>query len=271
MTCNCLCQTEETETMTSDFEEPGDDKEKLTKKQVTSNCTKNGTKNQRALADAVLNGDELQNDLVENKTNRSQTVLAAKDKEDQSEDTDKLALHEIWNNFLTEGIPGFWIDRYKMQNSYSLKAKGWKVHMEWRESSIRGAGVGAFVKEDVEKGQLVRLAKAGNNLIRFREKSDLPKNPTPVTVNYVSNYCGQVDDFTMIFLPGNCFNHSVDANVIMVPVDEETIHIVASHNIKAGTELTQDYYSFGTPPKYLEEFATKYNIGLVFSGYNEYL
>merc|ERR1719290_127468 len=101
--------------MNTDFE-LGDDKN-LIKKSVTNNCTKNGIKTQRALAGAVSNDGEIRNDFVENKTNRNQTVLAAKDEEDQSEDTDKLVLNEIWNNFLTEGIPGFWIDRYKMQNA----------------------------------------------------------------------------------------------------------------------------------------------------------
>jgi len=190
----------------------------------------------------------------------------------RSEEGSKLALQDVIANFVKEGIPAFWADRYKMQNAYSLKAKGWKVQVRWGESPIAGAGVGVFAAEDAEKGQLLRLAKNGKNLIRFRERSDLPEKMSPVTKDYITNYCAQIDDrFIMIFLPGCCYNHSDDPNIEMVVADEETIHLVAVKNIAAGTELLGDYQSFGEPPKYLKELARNESMDLIFPGYNSFL
>jgi len=250
-----LCQTEETE-----IKNTNSGKEKLTKKQVT-NETMDNMKNQDAQAN-----------VVENK--RNQPTLAAEDEEkkvEQPRKTNRLALREVTNNFQKEGIPDFWIDRIQMQNAYSLKEKGWKVQVKWQDSSIEGAGTGCFVQEDVKKGQLVRAATTGKNLIRFRDKSELPKNMSSVTKNYISNYCAQVDDFVMIFLPGNCFNHSSDPNIDMLIADEKTLHMVACKDMKAGEEIFQDYYTFGEPPEYLKELAKNEKMELVFTGYNAYL
>jgi len=208
---------------------------------------------------------------VKNQETSAPVVCDTEDKEKMVEQRDSMILRKLKSNFPKEGIPEFWMDRYKMQNAYSLEAKGWKVQVKWEVSPIIGAGVGVFVTEDVKEGQVLRLANTGRNLIRFRKKSDLPKNMSSVTKNYISNFCGQVDDFTMLFLPGNCMNHAIEPNTIMVAADEETIHIVACHDIKAGTELTQDYLSFGEPPEYLKELAKNESMELVFSGYNGFL
>jgi len=208
---------------------------------------------------------------MKNQETSAPVDCATEDKEKMVEQRDSMILREIKNNFHEEGIPEFWMDRYKMQNAYSREAKGWKVQVKWEVSPIIGAGVGVFVAEDVKEGQVLRLANTGRNLIRFRKKSDLPQNMSSVTKNYISNYCGQVDDFTMLFLPGNCMNHAAEPNTIMVAADEETIHCVACQDIKAGTELTQDYNSFGEPPEYLKELSKNESMELVFSGYNEFL
>ena len=212
--------------------------------------------------------------LEETRGNLDQSALVAEDEEKKVQQLEKfnvLGLQEVCDNFRKEGVPAFWIDRFKMQNAYSLEAKGWKVQVNWKESSITGAGVGVFVGEDVEKGQLIREAITGKNLIRLRNKSDLPKNPSSVTKNYFTNYCSQVDDFTYIYLPGNCKNHSTDPNTILKVADEETLHLVACKDMKAGMELTGDYYACGEPPKYLTDFAAIHKIDLLFSGYNSFM
>jgi len=267
MTACCICHTKETEENNSGFGEFAGDKDKLIQKPVP----KDDIKNQATIASK---GVEIQNDLEDTKTNQDQRSLIAEDEDkkvQQDERAIKPVLQDVSDNFLTEGIPAFWSDRQQMQNAYSLEAKGWKVQVNWGESSISGAGVGAFVGEDVEKGQLIRVAETGKNLVRFRDQSDLPKNMSMVTKNYISNYCGQVDDFAMIFLPGNCFNHDIDPNIDMIAADEETIHLLAAKDMKAGTELTQNYYTFGKPPKYLEDLAKDQQMDLVFSGYNSFL
>ena len=38
------------------------------------------------------------------------------------------------------GIPEFWKDTSKMQDSYSLEVKGWTKEMEWKNASIPEAG-----------------------------------------------------------------------------------------------------------------------------------
>lgn len=270
MTARGICHTKETEENNSGFGEFAGDKDKLIQKPVP----KDDIKNQSVLGTAAPKGVKIQNSLEDTKNNQDQPGLMAEDEVknvQQQERATKLVLQDVSDNFLKEGIPAFWLDRIQMQNAYSLEAKGWKVKVNWGESSISGAGVGAFVGEDVEKGQLMRIAKTGKNLIRFRDQSKLPKNMSLVTKNYISNYVGQVDDFVMIFLPGNCFNHSIDPNIDMIPADEETIHLIACKDMKAGTELTQNYYTFGKPPKYLQDLAKDEQMELTFPGYNSFL
>jgi len=222
----------------------------------------------------VAFNDDIKNQSVLAVAVSKDAVLVAEEveKKVQQPEGSELVLQGIINNFVKEGIPAFWADRYNMQKAYSLKAKGWKVQVRWGQSPICGAGVGVFADEDVKKGQLIRLATHGKNLIRFRKQSDLPKKMSPGTKDYISNYCAQIDDrFVMIFIPGCCYNHSIDPNVKMIVADEETIHVLAVKNIEAGTELLGDYNSFGEPPKYLKEFAKNERMDLVFPGYNSFL
>jgi len=236
----CQCKSE------VDINDDAGEKEKLTKKSDTNETT-DGSKHQKALVE-------------ENKANSKPTA--------EGEVDNQLSLVEITNNFLTEGIPDFWADGIQMQNAYSLEAKGWKVQIAWRESTITGAGTGCFVEEDVNKGQLLRVAQTGKNLIRLREESDLPKNMSSITKNYFSNSCAQIDDFVFILVPGNGFNHSSDPNVEAIVADEETLHVLAVKDMKAETELSWNHDTFGEPPQYLKEFAKNEEIELVFSGKN---
>jgi len=198
--------------------------------------------------------------------------MSTENKTEHPEEGCKIALSAICNNWKRDGIPDFWKDRTKMQSAYSIQAKGWKVKMKWGNSCIDGGGIAAFIDEDVKDGQVIRKTKHGENMIRLLDESWIPKNATWITRDYISNYCGQISDsFTVLFLPGNGFNHSNESNVVWQALDEKTVQIVATCNIEAGTELTQNYYTFGKPPEFLTEFAKVNDLGLVFEGYNSFL
>jgi len=202
--------------------------------------------------------------------NESKTI-STENKTEHPEEGSKMALAAICENWKRDGIPDFWKDRKKMQSAYSIQAKGWKVKMKWGNSCIPGGGIAAFIGEDVKDGQVIRATKDGENMIRLWDESWIPKNATAITKDYIANYCGQIKDFTVLFLPGNGFNHSNESNVVWQALDEKTVQIVATCDIEAGTELTQNYLTFGKPPEFLTKFAKDNNTCLVFEGYNSFL
>jgi len=184
--------------------------------------------NKTALAVAVSKGVENRSGKEDMKSNQD-FVEDWDQKVQEPAKGSKLVLQDVIDNFVKEGIPDFWVNRFEMQNAYTLKEKGWKVQVRWGQSPIIGAGVGVFVTEDVQKGQLIRRARNGKNLIRFWERAGLPKEMSPATKDYISNYCCQIEDnFVCIFIPGCCYNHSTDPNVEMIVPDEETIHVVTA-------------------------------------------
>jgi len=253
------------------FGEPAGEKSKLTlKPELTLEPVPNDDQNKTELAVAVSKGVENRSGKEDMKSNQDFVEDWDQKVQEPAKDS-KLVLQDVIDNFVKVGIPDFWVNRFEMQNAYTVKEKGWKVQVRWGQSPIIEAGVGVFVTEDVQKGQLIRRARNGKNLIQFWERAGLPKEMSPSTKVYISNYCCQVEDnFVCIFIPGCCYNHSSDPNVEMIIPDEETIH-VAAKNITAGTEILGDYYSFGEPLKYLKELAKNEKMELVFPGYNLFL
>ena len=67
-----------------------------------------------------------------------------------------------------------------MQNEFeSAQAKGWQVDMRWGKSEhlekIGMESTGAYVMEDVKKGQVLRKGEVGKNLILATKMDDFPK------------------------------------------------------------------------------------------------
>jgi len=122
--------------------------------------------NKTALAVAVSKGVENRSGKEDMKSNQD-FVEDWDQKVQEPAKGSKLVLQDVIDNFVKEGIPDFWVNRFEMQNAYTLKEKGWKVQVRWGQSPIIGAGVGVFVTEDVQNGQLIRRARNGKNLIRF--------------------------------------------------------------------------------------------------------
>jgi len=186
----------------------------------------------------------------------------------QKSDTDFL-IKEIKAN----GIPRFWNDTQKMQDAYSLKTKGWIKKMEWKKSSISGAGFGVFAGEFITKGSCIRVMKHNQNLIVLKGPEDVPPL-TESTKMFLSDFCYQVDGTCYINIPGSIVNHNKgDPTTGLRKISETEIQIYAVRDIEIGEELTCDYYAeFGFPPKWLKEFVRMNNIEhLPFIGFNEFV
>ena len=159
----------------------------------------------------------------------------------------------------------------QMQTPFSLNVKNWKKKVSWKPSSISGASIGTFAEEFIYKGDVCRVVKKNMNMILFNGPEDIPPL-TDATLQYMKDYCFQVEDLCGILIPGNSVNHHPTRfNVTTVKISEEEAHKVATRDIQCGEEILLNYADFGSPPHWLVEFAKKHNIPLTFKGYNDYV
>ena len=61
-----------------------------------------------------------------------------------------------------------------MRAEHTLIEKGWIKKMEWKKSSITGAGFGVFAGEFITKGSCIRVMKHNQNLIVLKGPEDVP-------------------------------------------------------------------------------------------------
>merc|ERR1739845_112491 len=109
-------------------------------------------------------------------------------------------------------------DKHAKRVSFA-QAKGWQVSMRWGKSEhlakIGMESTGAYVMQDVKKGQVLRKGEVGKNLILATKMSDFPKL-TETTAYYISNYCATSNSAAdgnqevYLWLPGNSRNHTTE-------------------------------------------------------------
>ena len=112
--------------------------------------------------------------------------LTIRHKDQKPEKYDKQATSKmqsnakLYNKIMAEGIPERWTNTINMQNEFeNAQAKGWQVNMRWGKSDHLAAigmeSVGAYVMQDVKKGEVLRKGEEGKNLIIATKMEDFPK------------------------------------------------------------------------------------------------
>ena len=91
-------------------------------------------------------------------------------------------------------------------HSYLLVIKGWTKKMEWKQSSVPGAGLGVFAGERIPAGTSYRILENNQNLIILNGPEDVPPL-TESTKQFLADYCFQVDGTCYIMCPGSTLNH----------------------------------------------------------------
>jgi len=149
-----------------------------------------------------------------------------------------MSVSAIYKMVKETGIPKEWLDSRTMQASVPHEKKGWLRKVVWQDSAI--AGIGVFANEDIESGAVIRRYIESQNLMVLRKMDDVP--PGPHTMEYLSNFAGSVvkGGDVVIFLPGNCMNHSDDHNIIYVATPKG-YDMIAIRDIGKGEEMTSNY------------------------------
>jgi hypothetical protein len=76
--------------------------------------------------------------------------------------------------------------------------------------------------------------------------------------------------FFGMWVPGNGLNHSRERNTVYKKTDQG-VDLVALRDIADGEEMLDDYRLHGTAPRWLLEFADKYQVTLTFAGCNDFV
>lgn len=96
-----------------------------------------------------------------------------------------------------------WSDRVALQSLWTLPEKGWKVAVEWRESSTLHGGVGVFAVEAITAGTVLRVGKLGRNLLQFTSATDIGAFCQDVGGNDASERLCYVQDYLWGFYSDN--------------------------------------------------------------------
>jgi hypothetical protein len=197
---------------------------------------------------------------------------------------------------------GLWNDRLALQSLWTLKEKGWRVEVEWKET--QQFGVGVFAAEPVAAGSVLRVGRNGRNLIQFRDTNDIlafcgagGNNEYRGRLAYVQDYLwgfhpthtdqrgyptllsssdfdSHDEQFFGMWLPGNGLNHNTTPNTVYQALaggTEEGIALLALVDIAEGQELYDDYRRHGTATMWLKDFARTHNMTLNFSDCNDFV
>lgn len=201
---------------------------------------------------------------------------------------------------LTQGVE--WDDRIALQHKWTNEEKGWKVQVEWRTTPF---GVGLFASQDIAAGQTLRNGKNGINLLEFKCEQDIEtflnnggggdtnENVRQARLRYVADYMwgfnpnateeqgyydpekeDQTNLFFGMWIPGNGLNHSPQPNTVYRSAKggtDEGIDLIAIRNISKDEEMFDDYRRHGTAPRWLFDFAEKYNVSLNFAECNDFV
>merc|ERR1712241_455127 len=190
----------------------------------------------------------------------------------------KMSMYE---KIMSEGIPESWTNTMDMQNQFpTAQAKGWQVDMRWGKSEhlakIGMKSTGAYVMEDVKKGQVLRKGEVGKNLILATKMEDFPKL-TETTKYYISNYCATSNSASegnqevYLWLPGNSRNHTTENPNCESVKKPHGYDIVATRDIAKGEELLTNYTGFGTPPSWFATWIKDNKVDSVFKGLNDFV
>jgi len=172
--------------------------------------------------------------------------------------TDKKSFSPLLTQFIDEGVK--WKDAEEMQNSLSLKEKGWLKDVTWKKSYIDNVciGLGLFANEDIKEGEVIRRGELGKNVMHITPTKNLPKLNKP-TLEYMRNYTHKMggdpvgEEAMLCFVPGCSFNHSTKPTMVF-GIRKMERNVVASRDVKKGEELTIDYEKFGPKPEWYPQF-----------------
>jgi len=184
-----------------------------------------------------------------------------------------MSMEKYISDIMVHGIPKTWCDTLTMQSLYSLAEKGFTKKVIWKESTVSDGTIGLFADEPIQKGEVLRRYINQRNLIIFNSAEDIPPL-TKSTKEYLSNYMFQTGDVCGFAIPGSSVNHDKErANEIIVKVSDNELTSFATRNIQKGEEILGNYEQYGTPPKWLIDFARKHDVWeyMLFKGYNEYV
>lgn len=181
------------------------------------------------------------------------------------------------------------------------KEAGWHVEVEWKDSTIEGAGMGCFAKQLIPKGAILRRGLIGFNVLKFESAADLPPL-TKDTIAYFEKYIFY-DCFLGMWVPGNVVNHTNCASrvnsskhFLYTIKDEEglqppqqksvlmpqpvfdnkysiqEVHLVASRTIWEGEEILFNYESYNTNiPGWFEDIIKKNGVSINVKGFNDFM
>ena len=185
---------------------------------------------------------------------------------------DMIKSGRLCKEILETGIPPSWTSGLKMQSLYTLEEKGYKKKVTWKQSSISEDMIGIFADEPIYKGEVWRHYYHMENIIVFKDTSDLPPL-TPSTVEYLEKYVFQAHNVCAVLIPGDSINHSADPNTMSVLISDTEMLGVAIRDIAEGEELVIDYNDFGKPPSWFVDFLQEHNeINVLnFKGYNDFV
>lgn len=199
---------------------------------------------------------------------------------------------DLCQSIMTDGIPDAWADILNMQASLPNSEKGWQIEVFFKKSEY---GIGVFSTNAHKKGTRVRSGQVNKYTLELKP----PHVPemTERTVIHLMNYACNIKknndkydkDLAIIYIPGNCMNHSADNSNIEMRMVEKEVGDVAlgeddeapykgydlflSRDIESGEELTKHYNDFGPAPEWLVKMCEDNGkeVNLVFPGSNDYV
>jgi len=169
----------------------------------------------------------------------------------------------LHDQIIKDGAPSSWINALQAQKDIPWNEKGWQCEFEWKESGIPEAGIGAFSKELIKAGSLMRIGVVGFNLFKFDSPKDLPPMETTQTKDWVRHYSVCVPnidekfgDSLFILGPGCGINHTEKNENTSYCYDTNlnALLVHAIRDIPAGEELVMDYKKCINPCGWLMEY-----------------
>jgi SET domain-containing protein len=109
------------------------------------------------------------------------------------------------------------------------------VRTELKPSAIEGNGL--FAAEWISEGQVIWSFTPGLDIVFPRA---LRESLHPVVQDFLNKYCSRDGEYLTVYADNTRFiNHSRQSNTRW---DDEAAVLVASRDIEAGEEITEDYY-----------------------------
>jgi len=117
------------------------------------------------------------------------------------------------------------------------------IHIKYKLNKSKLHGIGLFADEDVRKGQLVYSASPLLDVNISQEQFDSLDEKEKREIKYWGFWDMQNNVWHVDFDNSKFINHSINATLTQDPKQKDA-YLVATRNIRAGEELTQNYLEF---------------------------